>query len=73
MNLEPVIQSEVGQKEKKKMLSIKAYMWNLEKLCRWTYCQGKNRDTDIGTDMWTWGWDREGEEGGTHWEIIVGI
>ena len=30
MNLEIVIQSEVGQKEKKKIY-IKAYIWNLEK------------------------------------------
>ena len=31
MNLEPIIQSEVSQKEKKKILCINACIWNLER------------------------------------------
>ena len=31
MNLEPVVQSEVSQKEKNKILFIDVYIWNLEK------------------------------------------
>ena len=32
MNLEPIIQSEVNQKEKKIYIYINTYIWNLEKL-----------------------------------------
>ena len=46
MNLEPVIQSEISQKEKNKY-HINAYIWNLEKWYRWTYLQGTNRDADV--------------------------
>ena len=31
VNLEPVIQSEVNQKEKKQIECINTYIWNLEK------------------------------------------
>ena len=31
MNLEPIIQSEVSQKEEKQILYISTHMWNLEK------------------------------------------
>ena len=31
----------------KQILYINAYMWNLEKWCRWTGLQGRNRDTDV--------------------------
>ena len=31
----------------KQILYINACMWNLEKWYRWTYLQGRNRDTDI--------------------------
>ena len=40
MNQEPVIQSEVNQKEKKHISYSNAYIWYLEK---W---QGRNRDSD---------------------------
>ena len=43
--LEPVLQSEVSQKEK--ILHINAYIWNLEKWLWWTFLQGRNGDTDI--------------------------
>ena len=33
MNLESIIQSKVSQKEKKQILYINAYIWNLEKWC----------------------------------------
>ena len=47
MNLKPVKQNEVSQKEKKQIPYINAYIWNLEKWYWWTYLQGSNRETDI--------------------------
>ena len=44
MNLEPVVQSEMSQKEKN--IYINAYIWNLEKWYWLTYMQEKNRDAD---------------------------
>ena len=44
MNLEPIIQSEVSQKEKN--IYINAYIWNLEKWYWVTYMQGKNKDAE---------------------------
>ena len=41
MNLEPIIQSEVSQKEKN--IYINTYIWNLEKWYWLTYMQGKDR------------------------------
>ena len=46
MNLEPVIQSEISQKEKNKY-HINAYIWNLEKWYWWACLQGTNRDADV--------------------------
>ena len=46
MNLEPIIQSEVNQKEKKPKY-INTYIWNLEKLYLWTYLQRRNKDTNV--------------------------
>ena len=43
MKLEPVIQSEINQKEEKKKSYINKCMWNLEKRYRWTYWQDKIR------------------------------
>ena len=45
MDMEPVRESEVGQKEKKK-ISMNACMGNLEKWCRWASFQGTDRDAD---------------------------
>ena len=45
MNLEPVIQSEVSQREKQ-ISYINVYIWNLEKWYWWTSLQGRNRDTE---------------------------
>ena len=44
MNLEPIIQSEVSQKEKS---YINTYIWNLEKWYWRIYLQGSNGETDI--------------------------
>ena len=46
MSLEPIMQSEVSQKEKD-ILCINAYIWNLERECRCSYVQGFKGDTDI--------------------------
>ena len=46
MNLEPIIQSEVSQKEKDKYHS-NTYIWNLEKWYRRIYLLGSNGETDI--------------------------
>ena len=46
MNLEPIIQSEISQKEKN-ISYINAYTWNLEILYWWIYFQGNNGDADI--------------------------
>ena len=45
MNLEPIIQSEVSQKEKDKY-HILTYIRNLEKCFRRIYLQGSNGETD---------------------------
>ena len=44
VSLEPVIQSDVSQKEKQ-ISHINMYIWNLEKWYWWTYLQGSSRDT----------------------------
>ena len=46
MHLEPITQSKVSQ-EKKKLMCINAYMWNLEKRYWWIYLQDRNRDADL--------------------------
>ena len=47
MDLEPVIQNVVTQKEKKKqILYINTYIWNVEKCYWWMYFQGRNIDAD---------------------------
>ena len=52
MNSEPVIQSEVNQKEKQ-ILYINTYMWNLENGIDKPICgEGMETQTKI-TDLWT--------------------
>ena len=52
MNLEPVIQSEVSQKEKSKY-SILTHMWNLEKWYDEPICR-EGMETQIKrTNLWT--------------------
>ena len=47
MNLEPIIQNEVSQKEKDKLSYSNAYISNLEKWYRRIYLQGSSGKTDI--------------------------
>ena len=37
----------VKSDREKQILHINASMWNLGKWCRWTYLQGRKRDTDV--------------------------
>ena len=60
MNPEPIIHSEVSQKEKDKY--SKAYIQNLEKWYWRIYLQGSNRETDIENRLMDMG--RGGERGG---------
>ena len=65
-----------SKSERKKQISyINAYMWNLEKLYRWTSLQGKNRDTDVENKrMDTKGRKPGGDGGGVmNWEIGIDI
>ena len=51
-------------------MHVNTYICNLEKWCRGTYLQSRNRDTDIENKcMDTQG----GRRGGTNWEIGVDI
>ena len=61
-NLEPIIQSEVSQKEKK-VSYTDAYVWNLERWYWWIYLQGSNGETDIENRLMDTGGgeEREGE------------
>ena len=71
MDLETVTQSEVSQRQKKK-LYINAYMWNLEKWYRWSYqyLQSINRETDeVNKHMVT----KEVRGGEINWEIGTDI
>ena len=45
MNLEPIIQNEVSQKEKDKYCILTAYIWNLERWQQQSYMQGSKEDT----------------------------
>ena len=47
MNLDPIIQSEVIQKEKDKYCILNSYIQNLEKWYRKIYLQGSNEETHI--------------------------
>ena len=65
MKLEPIIQSEVSQKEKHQY-NINAYIWNLERW--WPYMQYSKRDTDVNNRLL----DSVGEgKGGMIWENSV--
>ena len=64
LNLEPVMQSEINQKEKNKYILMHIYTRNLEKWYRLTYLQGRNRATDIENGLV----HSTGGEGGTNWK-----
>ena len=49
-------------------------MWNLEKWYRWTYLQGRNRDTDVANGCVDMGGREKrgwGELGDQHWHIYT--
>ena len=50
MNLEPIIPSEVSQKEKNKY--INTYKWNIERWYWWSCIRDRDGSTDIWTDLW---------------------
>ena len=56
-----------SKSEREKQISyINTYMWNLEKWCRWTYLQSRNRDTDLENKFMNTrgrevGWDELGD------------
>ena len=52
MDLEIVVHCEVKSEREKQILCVNTSMWNLEKWYRWTYLQGKIKDTDV-ENMWT--------------------
>ena len=52
--------TEWSKSEREKQISYNiAYMWNLEKQCRWTYLQSRNGDTDVREQTYgrKGGWD----------------
>ena len=60
MDLEPIIQSEVSQKEKDKY-RVLTHIWDLERWYCLFYMQGSKGDTDIKNRLWTqWGKERVG-------------
>ena len=70
VNLEAIIQSEVDEEEKKQIIHINAYKWNLERWYWLTYWQGRNRDADMENRLM----DTAVEgEGGTSWESSTEI
>ena len=79
MNLEPIIQSEVNQKEKDKIAYSNTYTWNLEKWYWRIYLQGSSGETDIENRLKDTGRRGEGEMYGessmeTHitiWKMIA--
>ena len=61
MNLEPIIESEVSQKEKNTISCINTYIWNLERWNWWTCSQGSSWDADIENRLTDKGREKEGE------------
>ena len=66
-----VYHTEWSKSEREKQISsINAYMWNLEKLYRWSYLQGRNRDPDAENKYM----DTKGERGGgRNWEVGIDV
>ena len=66
-------QTEWSKSEREKQVSqINRYMWSLEKWCRWTYLQSRNRDTEV-ENVWSpngtrGAWDGLGDWG---WHICT--
>ena len=67
MNLEPIILSEVSQRERQ-IVYINAYIENLERQYQWSYKQGSKGDTDVKNGLL----DSVGEgEGVMIWENSI--
>ena len=63
-----VYYTEWSQKDKKQILDISEYIWNLERQYQWSYTQGSKGDTDIENRLL----DSVGEgEGGMIWENTI--
>ena len=63
--------TEWSKSEREKQISYDIiYMWNLEKWYRWTYLQGRNRDTDVENKLMD---TKGGREGGMNWESGIDI
>ena len=67
MNLEPIIQNEVSQRERQ-ILYIDIYIWNRERWSRWSYLQGSKGDADIKDRLLD---TVEEGEGGMIWESSI--
>ena len=67
MKLEPMIQTEVSQKERQ-ILYINSYVWNLERRYQWSYMQGSTGDTDVKNRLLD---SVREDEGGMIWENSV--
>ena len=68
MNLEPIIPSEVSQKEKDKYCLFNTCIGNLERRYWWTYLPSSNGDADIEKKLV----DTVGEgENGMNWESNI--
>ena len=66
-----VCHTEWSKSEREKQISyINSYMWNLDKWYRWTYLQGRNRDTDVEKRHVDTG---RGGRGGMNWEIGIEV
>ena len=65
--LEPIIQSEVSQKEKDKYHILTHNIWNLERWYQRSYVQGSKEDTDVKNRLL----DSVGGEGGMIWEDSI--
>ena len=63
------IQSKVIQKEKNRYHKLTP-MWDLEKWCRWTYLQRKNKNTDVENKHMD---TKRGIRSGMNWEIGMDI
>ena len=74
MNPEPILQSEVSQKEKDKYCTL-THIWNLERWCWRSYVWSSREDTDIKNRFGSHsgrmrGWDDWREQ---HWNIYITI
>ena len=66
-----VYHTEWGKSEREKQLSdIKAYIWSIQKLCRWTYLKSRNRYADVEIKSIN---SKQGGGSRMNWEIETDI